>query len=94
MKFQLKYVILQILGLRNRLILRLDVPVHDSEKAGLGISVKGKVTVGQDPQDLGIFIKSVLHGGAASRDGRLVKYIKHFLIQNLVGELHIEPNMT
>ncbi|KAH9643357.1 hypothetical protein HF086_008844 [Spodoptera exigua] len=59
-----------ILGLRNRLILRLDVPVHDSEKAGLGISVKGKVTVGPDPQDLGIFIKSVLHGGAASRDGR------------------------
>ncbi|XP_052757347.1 partitioning defective 3 homolog isoform X2 [Galleria mellonella] len=60
-----------ILGLRNRLILRLDIPVHDSEKAGLGISVKGKVTVGNDPQDLGIFIKSVLHGGAASRDGRL-----------------------
>ncbi|XP_053625045.1 partitioning defective 3 homolog B isoform X2 [Plodia interpunctella] len=60
-----------ILSLRNRLILRLDVPVHDSEKAGLGISVKGKVTVGPDPQDLGIFIKSVLHGGAASRDGRL-----------------------
>ncbi|XP_075969691.1 uncharacterized protein LOC142972448 isoform X4 [Anticarsia gemmatalis] len=59
------------LGMRNRLILRLDVPVHDSEKAGLGISVKGKVTVGPDPQDLGIFIKSVLHGGAASRDGRL-----------------------
>lgn len=60
-----------ILGMRNRMILRLDVPVHDSEKAGLGISVKGKVTVGPDPQDLGIFIKSVLHGGAASRDGRL-----------------------
>nr|XP_026495383.1 partitioning defective 3 homolog isoform X3 [Vanessa tameamea] len=60
-----------LLGLRNRLILRLDVPVHDSEKAGLGISVKGKVTVGPDPHDLGIFIKSVLHGGAASRDGRL-----------------------
>ncbi|XP_049866899.1 partitioning defective 3 homolog B-like, partial [Pectinophora gossypiella] len=60
-----------VLGLRNKLILRLDVPVHDSEKAGLGISVKGKVTVGSDPQDLGIFIKSVLHGGAASRDGRL-----------------------
>ncbi|XP_061383163.1 partitioning defective 3 homolog isoform X3 [Danaus plexippus] len=60
-----------LLGLRNRLILRLDVPVHDSEKAGLGISVKGKVTVGPDPHDLGIFIKSVLNGGAASRDGRL-----------------------
>ncbi|XP_052737649.1 partitioning defective 3 homolog [Bicyclus anynana] len=60
-----------LLGLRNRLIMRLDVPVHDSEKAGLGISVKGKVTVGPDPHDLGIFIKSVLHGGAVSRDGRL-----------------------
>lgn len=60
-----------VLGLRNRLVLRLDVPVHDSEKAGLGISVKGKVTVGPHPQDLGIFIKSVLNGGAASRDGRL-----------------------
>ncbi|XP_039746485.1 partitioning defective 3 homolog B-like isoform X5 [Pararge aegeria] len=60
-----------LLGLRNRLIMRLDVPVYDSEKAGLGISVKGKVTVGPDPHDLGIFIKSVLHGGAASRDGRL-----------------------
>lgn len=64
---------IQVLSLRNRLILRLDVPVHDSEKAGLGISVKGKVTVGSDPQDLGIFIKSVLHGGAASRDGRYFK---------------------
>ncbi|XP_041977360.1 partitioning defective 3 homolog isoform X4 [Aricia agestis] len=60
-----------LLSLRNRQILRLDVPVHDSEKAGLGISVKGKVTVGPEPHDLGIFIKSVLHGGAASRDGRL-----------------------
>ncbi|XP_045491007.1 partitioning defective 3 homolog isoform X3 [Colias croceus] len=58
-------------GLRNRLILRLEVPVHESEKAGLGISVKGKVTASPKPHDLGIFIKSVLHGGAASRDGRL-----------------------
>lgn len=66
-----------MLGLRNRLILRLDVPVHDSEKAGLGISVKGKVTVGPEPHDLGIFIKSVLHGGAASRDGRY-EYSNYF----------------
>lgn len=54
---------------QQREVLALDVPVHDTEKAGLGISVKGKTT----PQlgDTGIFIKSVLHGGAASRDGRL-----------------------
>lgn len=65
---------------RNREILTLNIPVHDSEKAGLGVSVKGK-TGSASPNstnanakhdgDLGIFIKSVLHGGAASRDGRL-----------------------
>ncbi|XP_050680747.1 partitioning defective 3 homolog isoform X1 [Leptidea sinapis] len=60
-----------VTSLRNRLILRLEVPVHESEKAGLGISVKGKVTASHKPHDLGIFIKSVLNGGAASRDGRL-----------------------
>lgn len=62
------------------------MPVHDSEKAGLGISVKGKVTVGPDPQDLGIFIKSVLNGGAASRDGRLVMhnfFLRCFAATNL-----------
>lgn len=53
--------------------INLDIPVFDSEKAGLGVSVKGKTS--NDPNlnhDLGIFIKSVLHGGAASRDGRLM----------------------
>lgn len=58
---------------KHRVILTLDIPVHDSEKAGLGVSVKGKTTAAEDSSnmDLGIFIKSVLHGGAASRDGRL-----------------------
>ncbi|KYB25547.1 hypothetical protein TcasGA2_TC034318 [Tribolium castaneum] len=53
---------------KHREILTLNIPVHDSEKAGLGISVKGKTS---GTQDLGIFIKSVIHGGAASRDKRL-----------------------
>ncbi|XP_063976262.1 partitioning defective 3 homolog [Diachasmimorpha longicaudata] len=58
---------------KNRMILTLDIPVHDSEKAGLGVSVKGKTSSTDDhsSMDLGIFIKSVLNGGAASRDGRL-----------------------
>lgn len=71
---------------RNREILTLCIPVHDTEKAGLGVSVKGKTgqmtpnssfnstinsTNVKHDGDLGIFIKSVLHGGAASRDGRL-----------------------
>lgn len=53
---------------KHREILTLNIPVHDSEKAGLGISVKGKTS---GTQDLGIFIKSVINGGAASRDKRL-----------------------
>ena len=72
---------------KQREILTFDIPVHDSERAGLGVSVKGKTTnsAGADAAsaaamaaaasggviDLGIFVKSVLHGGAASRDGRL-----------------------
>lgn len=57
---------------KNRIVLTLDIPVHDSEKAGLGVSVKGKTNGSDDNNmDLGIFIKSVIHGGAASRDGRL-----------------------
>ncbi|EFX86044.1 hypothetical protein DAPPUDRAFT_31747, partial [Daphnia pulex] len=64
---------LLLLPWKQREILTLDIPVHDTEKAGLGISVKGKTTSssGNGTSDLGIFIKSVLHGGAASRDGRL-----------------------
>lgn len=62
-----------LLPWKQREILTLDIPVHDTEKAGLGISVKGKTTTSasHSTTDLGIFIKSVLHGGAASRDGRL-----------------------
>ncbi|XP_025203351.1 partitioning defective 3 homolog isoform X5 [Melanaphis sacchari] len=62
---------------RHKEILTFDIPVHDSEKAGLGISVKGKTSSNNNSndkefsQDLGIFIKNVIHGGAASRDGRL-----------------------
>ena len=58
---------------KHREILTLDIPVHDTERAGLGVSVKGKTTGGgaKGIVDLGIFVKNVIHGGAASRDGRL-----------------------
>lgn len=84
--------------LKNRQILQLNIPVHDSEKAGLGISVKGKTganngknTSGSSTKstdgDLGIFIKSILHGGAASRDGRL-KMNDQLVSVNGVSLLH------
>ncbi|CAG9862456.1 unnamed protein product [Phyllotreta striolata] len=53
---------------KHREILTFNIPVHDSEKAGLGISVKGKTS---GAKDLGIFIKGIMYGGAASRDNRL-----------------------
>uniref|UniRef100_A0A1L8DWD5 Putative pdz domain-containing protein n=1 Tax=Nyssomyia neivai TaxID=330878 RepID=A0A1L8DWD5_9DIPT len=64
------------LSWKNREIVTLHIPVHDTERAGLGVSVKGKTGSSgsfnrQTDGDLGIFVKSVLHGGAASRDGRL-----------------------
>uniref|UniRef100_A0A1I8QE25 PDZ domain-containing protein n=1 Tax=Stomoxys calcitrans TaxID=35570 RepID=A0A1I8QE25_STOCA len=69
---------------RSREMLTFHIPVHDTEKAGLGVSVKGKTSSNltgssngssngsmKNDGDLGIFVKSVIHGGAASRDGRL-----------------------
>lgn len=68
----------------SRKLLTFHIPVHDTEKAGLGVSVKGKTTSNitgssngsangsmKNDGDLGIFVKNVIHGGAASRDGRL-----------------------
>jgi hypothetical protein len=45
-----------------------DIPLRDTSSAGLGITLKGKTSL-QDGQsiDLGIFVKSVLTGGAAYR---------------------------
>ena len=49
-------------------ILTFDIPLNDTSSAGLGITLKGKTSIidGQSI-DLGIFVKSILTGGAASR---------------------------
>ncbi|XP_012937571.1 partitioning defective 3 homolog [Aplysia californica] len=48
------------------------VQLNDTGSAGLGVSVKGKTEpTDQGLRDLGIFVNSVLQGGAASKDGRL-----------------------
>ncbi|PAV82666.1 hypothetical protein WR25_05881, partial [Diploscapter pachys] len=51
----------------------LTVPLNDTGSAGLGVSLKARVSVKHDGSryDCGIFIKNVMHGGAAHKDGRL-----------------------
>ncbi|XP_067892200.1 partitioning defective 3 homolog B-like isoform X2 [Heterodontus francisci] len=50
--------------------LTFEIPLNDSGSAGLGISLKGNKSK-DTGADLGIFIKAILHGGAAFKDGRL-----------------------
>ncbi|KAM6151932.1 partitioning defective 3 homolog B isoform 3-T3 [Erethizon dorsatum] len=50
--------------------LMFEIPLNDSGSAGLGVSLKGN-KARETGMDLGIFIKSVIHGGAAFKDGRL-----------------------
>lgn len=54
--------------INDRHIQILNIPLNESGSAGLGVSVKGKTTVvAGSSKDLGIFIKAVIHGGAASK---------------------------
>ncbi|XP_059511918.1 partitioning defective 3 homolog isoform X27 [Myotis daubentonii] len=54
----------------TREFLTFEVPLNDSGSAGLGVSVKGNRSK-ESHADLGIFVKSIINGGAASKDGRL-----------------------
>ncbi|XP_010787302.1 partitioning defective protein 3-like, partial [Notothenia coriiceps] len=47
-----------------------EIPLNESGSAGLGVSLKGNKSR-ETGEDLGIFIKSIIHGGAANKDGRL-----------------------
>ncbi|KAK7880651.1 hypothetical protein WMY93_032714, partial [Mugilogobius chulae] len=54
----------------TREFLTFEVPLSDSGSAGLGVSVKGNRSK-ENHADLGIFIKSIINGGAAFKDGRM-----------------------
>ncbi|XP_076361454.1 partitioning defective 3 homolog isoform X2 [Tachypleus tridentatus] len=58
---------------KSRDILTFEIPLNSKESGGLGISVTGKTTTTKNSHmDLGIFVKSVIRDGAASKDGRLL----------------------
>lgn len=44
--------------------LMYEVPLNETGSAGLGVSLKGNKSR-ETGEDLGIFIKSIIHGGAA-----------------------------
>lgn len=50
----------------TREFLTLEVPLSDSGSAGLGVSVKGNRSK-ESHADLGIFVKSIINGGAACK---------------------------
>ncbi|KAK2858660.1 hypothetical protein Q5P01_003280 [Channa striata] len=54
----------------TREFMTFEIPLNDSGSAGLGVSVKGNRSK-DSHTDLGIFVKSIINGGAASKDGRL-----------------------
>uniref|UniRef100_A0A8D0LCM2 Par-3 family cell polarity regulator beta n=1 Tax=Sphenodon punctatus TaxID=8508 RepID=A0A8D0LCM2_SPHPU len=59
-----------VLSMETTEQLTFEIPLNDSGSAGLGVSLKGNKSR-ETGADLGIFIKSIIHGGAAFKDGRL-----------------------
>ena len=63
-------------GLCKQEVIYLDIPLSDSGSAGLGVSVKGSTVQTESGQkDLGIYVKGVINGGAASKVRVLVKCV-------------------
>lgn len=52
----------------TREFLTFEIPLSDSGSAGLGVSVKGNRSK-ENHADLGIFVKSIINGGAACKVG-------------------------
>lgn len=50
----------------TREFMTFEIPLNDSGSAGLGVSVKGNRSK-ENHADLGIFVKSIINGGAASK---------------------------
>ena len=62
-------------------VLTFKIPLSHSGAAGLGISVKGKMD-GDSPQDKGIFVKSVIAGGAAQKVSNVAHLRPMYMLNN------------
>ena len=50
----------------NKTVLNLDIPLHNSGPAGLGVTVYAKSTSSRVGGEMGVYIKSIVPGGAAA----------------------------
>ncbi|XP_062297734.1 partitioning defective 3 homolog isoform X2 [Scomber scombrus] len=79
----------------TREFMTFEIPLNESGSAGLGVSVKGNRDK-ESHADLGIFVKSIINGGAASKDGRL--HVNDQLIaingESLLGKTNQESMET
>lgn len=73
----------------SREFLTLEIPLSDSGSAGLGVSVKGNRSR-ENHADLGIFVKSIINGGAACK---VSSRRSRNLVQDSRGKL-VEPGRS
>ena len=56
----------------NKTVLELEIPLHNSGPAGLGIKVYTKNTSAKVGGEMGVYIKSIVPGGAAAMVSSIV----------------------
>jgi len=59
----------------DKMVMTYEIPLYNSGPAGLGVTVYGRTSLNTSKRsgDMGIYIKSIVPGGAAALDGRLCK---------------------
>jgi hypothetical protein len=74
-------------------IMTFDIPLNDTSSAGLGITLKGKTSIVDGKSiDLGIFVKSILTGGAASRVKFSFKFSKILFVFSSMKDNRLRAN--
>lgn len=72
----------------TREFLTFEIPLSDSGSAGLGVSVKGNRSK-ENHADLGIFVKSIINGGAACK----VLHLRYQFTKGLTADINNTLNI-